>query len=301
MNPLDPEPKDVIEDRKGQAVEEPPVREIPDQDLATKKPPKKNPFLFFVWLAFFLTFALIIWGYSGSMLQFMRKAAEDKPFLQVTNRQMSVFLWQFPNLLRQNVKSRGDYLTGFDLENRVGIKAGYADQRVVAPPEVLFLYHTWDRLVREEYTQRIIPKQDFFEFLVQSPEWLPEKWNDAPAEYAAMVKSLDISPQQDLSQLSKQALPVEVRLAYQGWKNFFEEGDLINIFAITYADLKKFLGGHPHYARNYWINIVKKDYPDYLKSFTLGSYKDADKVPPAEIPPFVKVAIFNMIQADKKL
>lgn len=300
MNPLDPEPKDIIEDRKS-AVNDEPVSEIADSDLATKKPPKKSPFLFFVWVAFFLTFVLIVWGYSGSMLQFVKKASEDKPFLQVTNRQLSVFLWQFPNLLRQNVKSRTDYLPGFDLENRVGVKAGYADQRAIAPPEVLFLYHTWDRLIKEEYTQRIIAKQDFFEFLVQSPEWLPEKWKDAPPEYGAMVKALDISPQQDLSQLSKQALPVEVRLAFQGWKNFFEEGDLINIFTITYKDLKKFIASHPHYARNYWINIVKKDYPDYLKSLTLGTFKEEDKVPPTEIPAFLKVAVFNMIQAEKKL
>lgn len=294
MNPLDPEPKDIIEDNKPFEAK---IREIQDSELATKKPPKRDRSTFLVWIAVFASAVLLLWGYSGFFIDFAKVDIENKPFLQVTNRQMSLFLWQFPNLLRQNVASRSDYLSGFDLENRVGIKPGYADNRAIAPPEVLFLYHVWDRLVREEFIQRSISKGEFFEFLTQNPEWLPKNWKAAPEEYVRTIDSLDIIPQQDLSTLSKTALPMDVRMAFQGWKNFFSEGDFINFYQVSYADLKKFLEISPHYARNYWINIVKKDYPDYLA--TMG--KDEDKVGAKELPPFLKVALFNMVQAEKKL
>lgn len=295
MNPLDPEPKDIIEDNKPFEVL------IEDKELATKKPPKKDSSTFLVWTAVFFSLLAILWGYSGFLMDYVKVASENKPFLQVSNRQLSVFLWQFPNLLRQNVKNRTDYLTGFDLENRVGIKPGYADERAIVPPEVLFLYHTWDRLIREEFIHRSISKSEFFEFLTQNPEWMADKWKEAPAEYTEMVNSLDIIPQQDLSSLSQKALPDEVRMAFQGWKNFFSEGDFINFYPVTFSDLKRFLDQSPHYARNYWINIVKKDYPEYLASFTAGKFKDEDKVPGKEIPPFLKVAIFNMVQSEKKI
>ena len=294
MNPLDPEPKDTIEEPKPFEEE---IRQIQDKDLATKRPPKRDLSTFLVWIAVFATAVLLLWGYSGFLIDFAKVETENKPFLQVTNRQMSLFLWQFPNLLRQNVASRGEYLTGFELETRVGIKPGYADQRAIAPPEVLFLFHTWDRLIKEEFIERSISKSEFFEFLIQCPEWLPENWKNSSEEYARTISSLDILPQQNLSTLSKVALPMDVRMAFQGWKNFFSEGDFINFYQSTYADLKRFLEKSPHYARNYWINLVKKDYPNYLATFG----KDEEKISSKDIPPFVKVALFNMIQAEKNL
>jgi len=291
MNPLDPEPKDIFEDRRANVPQE-----IPDEELATKKPPPpKNKFIFFVWLAVFATVAALFWGYSGFLIDFAKVTTENKPFLQVSNREMSVFLWQFPNLLRQNVGSRTDYLPGFELENRVGVRHGYEDTRVSAPPEVLFLYHTWDRLIRGEFIERSIPKSEFYEFLTQNPEWLPENWKAAPADYAGMVRSLDSVPSQDL----RTALPLDVRMAFQGWRNFVSEGEFINAHVITFGELKEFLGKSPHYARNYWINILRKDYPDYLKTYTSGTFKDSDSVPSKELAPFLKVALFNMLQADK--
>lgn len=302
MNPLDPEPKDTIEDKKDVIADNRPFEaQIQDKDLATKKPPKRDLSNFLVWMAVFFSAVLLLWGYSGFLIDFTKEVTENKPFLHVTNRDLSVFLWQFPNLLRQNVKSKTDYLTGFELEGRVGIKPGYADQRAIVPPEVLFLYHTWDRLLKEEFIERSISRSEFFEFLTQNPEWLPERWKGAPDEYVTTISSLDIIPQQNLSALSKRALPDIVRMAFQGWKNFFSEGEFIDIYTITYGDLKKFLEKSPHYARNFWINIVKKDYPNYLETYTSGTFKEGDKVPSKEIPPFLKVAIFNMVQSEKNL
>ena len=55
--------------------------------------------------------------------------------------------------------------------------------------------------------------------------------------------------------MSKDELPIIVRQAYQGWKNYFEEGPDINVLDPTYAEVNEFLKDHPHYMRNYWRNI----------------------------------------------
>ena len=123
---------------------------------------------------------------------------------------------------------------------------------VSALPDLLFLYHTWSRLLESDYIPRPISPTSFDVFLTQTEEWLPSYWKNAPKEYVSMIEKQTYKEMGDLQSLSKDELPIIVRQAYQGWKNYFEEGPDINVLDPTYAEVNEFLKDHPHYMRNYW-------------------------------------------------
>jgi hypothetical protein len=310
MPDFGPEPKDTIEPlvrpevyRKYVDPENlPPEKRPPlkDKDLISEKGYKKKPQLLWIWLGVFFAAMLVLWGSYSFFGNYIDQFFKTSPFLQVSNRQMSLFLWQFPNYMRQNVAGKTNYLTGFSYEPRVGITEGYAENWVVAPPELLFLYHTWDRLLKKEFTPRPIPRSQFSEFLLSAPEWQPKNWPSAPEEYARFINEGRYLKMEDLSEAPISALPLDVRIAFQGWKNFYLEGNAINAFNITYKDLERFISKHKNYARNYWRNLFNEDYPDYLLQFSRGGYNQEETVPSAQLPSFIRVAIYNAQQAEKK-
>lgn len=253
----------------------------------------KNPFPLYVWIFLGAVLLSLLLGignwYQGKFAGLINRS----PFLQVTNRELSLFLWQNPEFMRANVKEKANYLPGFNYIDSVTMDLASADQYVSAPPELLFRYHTWNRLIKDEFSETAIPKAEFIKFLRDVPEWHPRYWPAAPKEYIELTDHLDKVTTDDLSKLSKEKLPVEVRLAFQGWHNFFIDGEAINDLKPTVGQMESFISSHPHYARNYWRNIVMDHTPRYLSDLQTKSTKSDEVVPSEELTSFLRVAFFN--------
>ncbi len=241
-------------------------KELSDQELIS------NPRRFDMraaWIYFYviaLTVAVHVGG-VGPVFSRQHRLQKENPFLQVTNRDFSLFLYQFPEYMRVNVSGKAGYLPGFQYSEKIGIEPGQADDYVSAPPEVLSLYHIWKGLVGDVLIPREIKEGEFRYFLEYSPEWAG--WDP---------KS------------------VEVQKAFIGWKNYFMEGELINKVSPTYREMGEFLAKYPQYGRNYWQNLLVRGRPDYLKSLFSGVYDPDAKVPENEMAAFLKVAYYNFSQ-----
>lgn len=273
------------------------------QDEINKVPPKD-----FFWLYYLLLigmFALFIGGYFWYGITNKEDIAE-KPFLEVSNRDFSLFLWQFPGYMRSNVSSKTGYLPAFKSFGTSSVDPRKADDIVAAPPELLFLYHTWSRLLSQDYIPRPIPTKEFISFLKDDQQWSPEFWKQAPVEYNQLVNKLSTISEKDLQVLPETTLPLVVRKAFQGWKNYYDEGGDINAYKPAYKELKAFLSKYPHYARNYWQNIqyVEKQQvagDSYLQTYTLeGGGVPDDVVPNAQVGSFLRVALYNVYKAENK-
>lgn len=260
---------------------------------------KKNPFPPWIWLVLLTLLAALLWGFWNWYENFLKEKVEKSPFLQVTNRSFSLFLWQFPEHMRINSKMKQGYLPAFQYEDKISINVGQADQYVIAPPDLLFLYHTWNRLISSEFIPRPILVEEFKEFLAYAEEWKPAYWPDAPKPYVNLIKELPQKQNsEDLNRLDESILPLEVKQAFLGWKNYFKEGDEINHIEPAYGKMREFISGHPHYARNYWRNIVDNHYPRYLISLN-DSHKQEEIIPREEIPPFLRVAYYNFVKSSE--
>jgi hypothetical protein len=254
---------------------------------------RKNQFPFWIWLVILTTFIAIHWGTYNWYSNFIHTEIAKNPFLQVTNRQFSLFLWQFPEYMRINSKNKQGYLTGFQYGERITLVLKEADSYVVAPPSLIFLYHVWHRLISEEFSPRPIPVDEFKQFLAYAEEWQPRYWPNAPKPYLNFVADLAKNATTEvLGKQEEEIIPFEVKQAFQGWKNYFKEGDAINAISPTYAEMRQFLNLNPHYARNYWQNIVHDDYPLYLISIG-DEQKQKEEIPKNELVPFLRVAFFN--------
>lgn len=259
----------------------------------------KNPLPLWLWFALLAIFACLVWGFTSWFQGLMEKDIKFKPFLEVTNREMSLFLWQNPSFMRSHSKTKTGYLTGFKYGDKDTLELSNTEDFVVAPPDLLFLYHTWKRLVGADYIARPIPRGEFVEFLNIVEEWQPKYWVKAPKPYIEFVESLSTSNIKDLQAISTTVFPIVVRQAFQGWKNYFREGESINQFQPTYADVQAFLADHPYYARNYWRNIQAMAGQHDLEILTLGKFEAADTIPSDQVPPFLKVALFNFERSKK--
>lgn len=272
---IPPDNKDLIEPRAGKGI-------VP------------------AWVWFFLLLLI-----AGMLMQFFmwywngtQTAVPQTPFYQVTNRQMSLFLWQNPDFLKRGSNVKGRYLPAFGSEDQVALDHAAADDLVIAPPPVLFRYHAWDRQVRKEFTNTPIPVDEFLKFLAYAKEWLPDNWPDAPEKYVQLIPELPKRQVLDLSKLPYTALPAEVRIAFQGWQNSFAQADQISSVKMTYQQYISFLLKHPYYARNFWRNIV----PDYVVSLSQGKVDQQSEIPADEIPPFLRLAYFNnLLQGQQNL
>jgi len=275
-----------------------PDKELQEKDFIDNSMPK-NPYFLMLWGLAFISIVTIFWGTGSWYHRTIDKKIEESPFLQVTNRELSVFLWYFSENMPQHVKDKLGYLPGFEYQNRIGLKLEVANEFCEAPPEVLFMYHTWDRLLRSEFSPRPIPKAQFLEFLDNQPEWGVDGWVKAPAAYLHFLELLGESNVEDLSSEPDASLPRMVRQAFQGWKNYKYEGDEINALKLKYSELQSFMRKSPHYTRNYWKNILSKSMPNYLLDFTYSEFDGSEFVPQEEIAPFLKAAVFNFLQAQK--
>lgn len=256
---------------------------------------------FWLWIFLIVAISSLIWGSREWYEGLLQKEKSHDPFLEVTNREFSVFLWQFPSFMRvHNVKKTG-YLPGF-LATGENFDSGSSEEFVSAPPDLIFLYHTWHRLLAPESTDRPITSKEFEDFLEQLPEWKPMNWSKAPEGYVQLIDSKSYTETENLQILPLSTLPLIVRQAFQGWKNYFMEGPQINSLQPTFAQVKAFLEEHPDYARNYWRNIQEINGQqvagkDYLYVFVNSTFIPDAIVPKEQLPPFLKVALYNAEQA----
>lgn len=242
---------------------------------------------------------LLMWGGRSYFQGYLHQVKEERPFLDVTNRQMSLFLWQNPEFMRINAKSKSGYLPGFQyLEGSVAMEAGAPEEIVQVSPEVLFRYHVWSRLVSTEMPARAIPEGEFLQFLDYAPEWRPKNWPAAPKGYQDLLPTLK-SGTNDLSRLQEGVVPLEVRTAFVGWKNFTKEQEAIKASRITYGQVLDLIAVAPHYARNFWQNIVDSNQGTYVKGIDKSEGKDL--VPDKDMPEFLRIAVYNFEQAKRGL
>ncbi|MFA6916914.1 MAG: hypothetical protein WC222_10995 [Parachlamydiales bacterium] len=264
-----------------------------DESKFIRESYSSDPFPPWIWLAVIACIAAVLWGSANWFQQERTESIEKSPFLQVTNRQMSLFLWQFSEYMRPNVPVKEGYMPGFNYtEGKVSIIPGEAENIVAAPPEVIFLYHTWARLLKPETIVRTVTLDTFKEFLQVLPEWQPENWKDAPQSYKDLVANLDTIKADQFAAKSR-SLPLEVEIALIGWLNYFKEGGQIDSTVPTYEEMEDFLERHPNYNRNFWRNIVYKTHPDYLIKIANGKFDPKAKVNPREIAGFLRVAFYN--------
>lgn len=253
--------------------------ELDEKDFIQESSPKT----IWIFLALFLVIISLFWGiwrWQGDILQ---EKQGDFPFYQVTNRAFSIFLWQNPSYMRPNVTLKIGYLPHFHSKDEIHLLPEYADEYVSAPAEVIFAYHVWNRLLGKSLAPRAILRKQFVEFLEENQEWLPEYWEQAPKNYQKLIEKLNLLGKDPLLY---ETLPFEVRMAFQGWKNYCKEWKAIEEVQPTRAEMAPFLRKHPHYGRSYWRNVL----PDYLISL-----KQEGDAPLAEdeLSDFLKIGFYN--------
>jgi hypothetical protein len=262
------------------------------------------PLPFWVWLFLATILVALIWGTWGWYEQNVKKVEKNEPFLQVTNREFSSFLWKFPNYLRSNVAQKTGYLPEFQPDRAI-FALSAADNYVTAPPDLLFLYHTWNRLLTPEFIRRLITPVEFSEFLDQVVEWQPANWSQAPEAYKQLINQNTYKQLSNLQILPEATLPLMVRQSFQGWKNYFKEGEQINALSVTFAQVQEFLKNYPAYERPNWRNISQvADQPvageNYLLSLHNGVLDVDQVIPNNQLSMFLKVALFNEQQAKQE-
>lgn len=219
-----------------------------------------------------------------------------RPEMQVTNREFSLFLWQNPQFMRRNIRLKSNYLEAWG--DNLTVDPAKADEWVQAPSEALFLYNTWERLLSHYYYSRSIPQREFVAFLKADPQWHPKYWNEATDRYKELVAWTEEGIKMgDLNEVSHSELPVIVRQAFQGWKNFTKESEAINHLKPTYGQLQTFIEVYPNFRRSLWINLVKSTRPDYLKPVQID---EKEVVPDAQMSALLKIALFNYLASTRQ-
>ncbi|MCH9626285.1 MAG: hypothetical protein S4CHLAM123_14810 [Chlamydiales bacterium] len=248
--------------------------ELDEKDFVQERGPR------FVWIFLFLFLATValIWGVGVWQKNIEKERLKKEPFYQVTNRDFSLFLWDFPEYMRSNHDLSEAYLPHFHTRDQIHVIPELADEYVSAPPSILYLYQTWNRLLGERISSQPISERGYALFLQENPEWLPEYWKMAPEGYKKLVSRLNKLGNQDLQSLSDEVLPLKARRAYQGWLNFARDWEKIHLFMPKKEEVEAFIESNPHYARNYWCNLL----PHYLEPFNS-----------AEIPYFLKRALYS--------
>lgn len=245
---------------------------------------KKDPFpLLYTFIALVLI-STLFWGISKTYRSYMKEQFEHSPFLQVTNRDFSLFLWQNPEFMRVRMNDKAAYLPAFNYVETLSMDPLQASDYVAAPPDILYKYHTWKRLLGNEIPVRPVFSSDFLQFLDFAQEWSPLYWEEAPEDYRQLIQAL--KEKQDPTKTL--TVPYQVQQAYTGWKNFFFEGNAINSFYPTYHGLYKLIEIYPHYARNYWQNLI----PNYPETIFNSEIQDT-LIPQEQIPSFLHSALFN--------
>lgn len=227
----------------------------------------------------------VLWMITSWISQSIGTQTKDKPFLQVTNREMSLFLWQHPEEMRIHMRNKTGYLPGFSSTGNANPKPESIGEYVSAPPALLFQYHTWKRLLGDYLFPRPISSAEFKEFLAASPEWNAANWTGASEGYKHLLESLDKENTPHL----ESSLPKEVQQAFIGWKNYYKEGGEINAERPTVGAMRTFLQKYPHYERACWRNI----YPSYLKILLDEKADPQALIPIEQMEGFLRSAYFN--------
>lgn len=241
----------------------------------------KDPYPMWIWLGVLLLIVAALWSGNQWYRGYLQRQVEANPFLQVTNREMSLFLWQFPEHMRSRQGSKARYMPGFDKEQGAKMEIANTEEYVVAPPEVLFLYHHWKRVIGMARFVDEVSLEALTPFLEALPEWHPHQWEAAPASYRRAVVEGE----------ERIALPLEVAQAYIGWLSYFQLGQQINGHRPTYGDARSLLEDYPGYARGFWRNMVIDIVPDYLQGVETAA--DETLVPPEEMAGFLRLALYH--------
>lgn len=286
-----PQEKDTLSSKAPAPVE------LPEEQMINEGY-KKDPGNFWAWVLIIAAVSALIWGTLSQYSSYMQETMKPRPFLQVTNREMSRFLWQNPEFMRPHVTVKSGYLPAFSVGEGMRLDPALANDWAVVPPEVLFRYHTWQRLLGTIWFARPIPAERFIAFLQAAPEWSPAFWKDAPNSYIEFLASLDPNSKIDLAALQLTTLPQEVRIAFQGWQNFFYEGKQIEAMQPTIGEVKRFLELYPAYKRNLWQNIVDNSQGRYLGQLDTR-LADETVIPREELAPFLRVALYNAQESQR--
>jgi len=245
----------------------------------------KRPDIFWKWAGLFALFIFGIWFIQWSVQSAVQEKIRDNPFNNVTNREFSVFLWENPQYFRAHSDFKTGYLPAFQyLDKQVTVEPELAEQIVIVNPEILFLYHTWNRLLGEYWIPTKIDPQEFKKFLEYDEQWRPFYWSDAPESYVALVESLD----RESGNIADK-LPLPVRKSFQGWKNYIQNGDAINELQPSYKMVYAFVQKYPHYGRSYWVNIFSEG---YLVNLEKNRFSD-QKISRQELSAMLRVALYN--------
>ena len=245
----------------------------------------KNPRPLIIWI---VILSLIIGGIfvvQWGLKAYLQEKICESAFNRVTNRELLPFLWQNPRFMRVHVPKKSGYLPKYQYLDKVTVEPQFADDFVVAPPQILFLYHVWNRQIGKLYIPRPISPEEFQDFLNYAEEWQPEYWDEAPDEYIQLVDNLS-----NVSGDLNDKLPLDVKQAFQGWKNYTKEGQEIQNIQPTANQMGKFLKEYPIFARNYWKNVTTNK---YLQSYTNGDLSSQDPISSVQMTTFLKVAIYN--------
>ncbi|MBA3958434.1 MAG: hypothetical protein H0X51_08615 [Parachlamydiaceae bacterium] len=251
----------------------------------------KDPYPFWIWFLVVVFVTALAWFGRSWYVTTVEKHTASSPFYQVTNREFSLFFWDNPQYMRAHVSSKTGYFPAFQYPSRVTVEPELADEYVEGPPEIIFLYHVWNRLVAHEFFPKTISVTDFRAFLKEAEEWQPQFWKAAPVGYVELYKDLGQKNGEDnLAVESVEVLPNVVRQAFQGWQNYFKQGKEINQVKPTHEQMQAFLIAHPHYGRSFWRNIVMDKYPNYL---LMEEGNTSTQMPEKEVSPLLRVAFFR--------
>ena len=111
-----------------------------------------------IWASLLAFVALILLGYGVVHWVHVSRANTPyaNPFLHVTNRDYSLFLWQNPEMIGQG-RERG-YFSAFGAQgNESWLDPILADEMVVSPEYQLMRYHAWNIYARDYLPQRTRP------------------------------------------------------------------------------------------------------------------------------------------------
>jgi hypothetical protein len=185
----------------------------------------KDPYPLFIYFAFML---LLIGGllFVRSCERSVRQQQQATyPALQVTNRDFQLFLWQHPHFMRLHVKKKSGYLTAFSPIGRGELDPDLAHKWVRAPPELLYRYHRWKRLIDAVIFPRSWSREEWSAFFADNPAWQEEKEG------------------------------IKLQQAILGWTNYYLEGDTINEFPIRYAEVLGLVAKYPGFSPDQWQDL----------------------------------------------
>src|SRR5271154_2343172 len=104
----------------------PPNKPLQEKDFIQESY-TKNPFPIWLWFFIVITITALLWGGGSWYTKRMNQEIRSSPFLQVTNRQLSLFLWQFPEYMRANARTKNGYLPGFQYQEKISVFPDVAD------------------------------------------------------------------------------------------------------------------------------------------------------------------------------